>query len=120
VDREAGDGFRLEWNDDKILAALRGASMEGLELAAEHLLAASSVLVPLEEGDLDRSGEVSTDADEQAAAVSYDRPYAARQHEELTWRHDEGREAKYLEKPMDEERDTMLELLALPLRETLR
>jgi hypothetical protein len=119
-DREAGEAFVLEWNDDEILVALRGASMDGLELAAEHLLAASSVLVPLEEGDLDRSGEVSTDADKQAAAVSYDRPYAVRQHEELTWRHDEGRQAKYLEEPMETEKDTMLQLLATPLRETLR
>jgi hypothetical protein len=119
ADVEKGDGFVLEWDDDKILVALRGAAMEGLELAAEHLLAASSMLVPLEEGDLDRSGEVSTDADEQAAAVSYDRPYAVRQHEELTWRHDAGRQAKYLEEPMETERDTMLQLLAGPPRDLL-
>nr|WP_229807240.1 hypothetical protein [Actinoplanes lobatus] len=93
--------------------------MDGLELAAEHLLQVSSALAPLEEGDLERSGEVSTDADEQAAAVSYDRPYAARQHEELTWRHDAGRQAKYLEEPMSTERDTMLALLAGPLRDTI-
>ncbi|GIE29962.1 hypothetical protein Ait01nite_030070 [Actinoplanes italicus] len=119
MDREASDGYRLAWDDDRILAAIRGASMEGLELAAEHLLQASSVLVPLEEGDLERSGEVSTDADDQAAAVSYDRPYAVRQHEELTWRHDAGRQAKYLEQPMTEERDTMLQLLAGPPRDLL-
>jgi hypothetical protein len=114
------DGFRLEWNDDEILVAFRGAEMEGLELGAEHLLQVSSTLVPLEEGDLDRSGEVSTDADEQAAAVSYDRPYAVRQHEELTWRHDEGRQAKYLEEPMSTEADTILQLIAGPPRDLLR
>lgn len=111
--------MELEWHDDEIMALFRGAEMEGLELAAEHLLAASSVLVPLEEGDLDRSGEVSTDADEQAAAVSYDRPYAVRQHEELTWRHDAGRQAKYLEEPMGTEADTMLKLIARPGQELL-
>jgi hypothetical protein len=118
MDVERGDSFTLTW-DDRVLVALHGASVDGLQLAAEHLLAASSVLVPLEEGDLDRSGEVSVDESEPAAAVSYDRPYAVRQHEELTWRHDQGREAKYLEKPMSTERDTMLRLLAAPLRDTL-
>ncbi|MDG4832428.1 minor capsid protein [Solwaraspora sp. WMMD1047] len=86
--------------------------MDGLELAAEHLLQASSELVPHEEGDLERSGEVSRDDARGAVAVSYDRPYAVRQHEDLTARHDEGREAKYLEKPMATERDTMLALIA--------
>lgn len=106
--------MELEWDDDRVIAALRGAEMAGLELAAEHLLQVSSTLVPLEEGDLERSGEVSTDADERAAAVSYDRPYAVRQHEELTWRHDAGRQAKYLETPMGTEADTMLLLIARP------
>lgn len=106
------DGFELTWNGDEVLAALRGASMDGLELATEHLLQVSSSLAPHEEGDLERSGEVSTDETEMAAAVSFDRPYAVRQHEELTWRHDEGRQAKYLEQPMSTEKDTMLAILA--------
>jgi len=119
MDVENGDSFTLTWADDEVLATLHGASVDGLQLAAEHLLASSSVLVPLEEGDLDRSGEVSVDESEPAAAVSYDRPYAVRQHEELAWRHDEGRQAKYLEEPMSTERDTMLALLAGPLRDTI-
>lgn len=113
------DSFRLEWDDDRVLAALGGAEMEGLELAAEHLLQVSSQLAPLEEGDLARSGEVSTDESQRQAAVSYDRPYAVRQHEELTWRHDAGRQAKYLESPMTTERETMLALVAAPLQDTL-
>jgi hypothetical protein len=113
------DGFRLDWKGPEVQAALRGASMEGLELAAEHLLQVSSSKAPLEEGDLARSGEVSTDPGQLAAAVSYDRPYAVRQHEELTWRHDQGKEAKYLEGPMTAERDTMLALIARPLSDTI-
>lgn len=34
--------------------------------------------------------------------VSYNKPYAARQHEELSYRHKEGRQAKYLENPLKE------------------
>jgi hypothetical protein len=111
--------MELEWNGDEILAKLRDAEMDGLELAAEHLLQVSSSLAPHEEGDLERSGEVSTDAGQHAVAVSYDRPYAVRQHEEMTWRHDAGRTAKYLERPMHEEQDTMLALIAGPLRDEL-
>lgn len=106
------DGLEIQWDDEKVLAVLKDATLEGLELAAEHLLQVSSALAPHEEGDLERSGEVSTDEDDLAAAVSYDRPYAVRQHEELTYRHDEGRQAKYLEQPMNDERDTMLALIA--------
>lgn len=106
------DGFEIEWNGDEILAALKGASMEGLELAAEHLLRVSSDLAPHEEGDLARSGEVSKDETQQAVAVSYDRPYAVKQHEDMTLRHDEGKQAKYLETPMSTERDTLLALIA--------
>jgi hypothetical protein len=109
----------LEWDDDKIKAAISGASMAGLELAAEHLLQVSSQLAPLEEGDLARSGEVSKDDSLETVAVSYDRPYAVAQHEELTWRHDAGKQAKYLEQPMTDERDTMLAIIAHAAGEVL-
>jgi len=106
------ESWRIDWNDKGVIAALRGATTEGLSLAAEHLLQVSSGLVPHEEGDLERSGEVSSDPASQSVAVSYDRPYAVRQHEDMTLRHDEGRQAKYLEQPMSTERDTMLALIA--------
>lgn len=111
--------FEVSWDGDDVLAALRGASVDGLELAAEHLLQVSSSRAPHEEGDLERSGEVSKDPASQTVAVSYDRPYAVRQHEDLTLRHDDGRSAKYLEDPMNEERDTMLALIARASRRKL-
>ncbi|ROO51076.1 hypothetical protein EDC02_5940 [Micromonospora sp. Llam0] len=106
--------MELEWNGDKIAAVLRDATLDGLELAAEHLLQVSSTLVPHEEGDLERSGEVSTDPDQEAAAVSYDRLYAVYQHESMNLRHDNGRQAKFLEQPQNDptERQTMLALIA--------
>ncbi len=109
----------FEWNGSQVLARLRDAGMDGIELAAEHLLQVASGLAPHEEGDLERSGEVSSDPAAGAVAVSFDRPYAVRQHEELTWRHDAGRQAKYLEEPMVTEADTMLALAARPLRDEL-
>ncbi|MFF0721345.1 hypothetical protein [Micromonospora sp. NPDC003816] len=106
------DEVRIEWDGDKVLAALKGASFQGAQLAAEHLLQVSSGLAPHEEGDLERSGEVSGDPGTGAVAVSYDRPYAVRQHEDQTLRHDQGRKAKYLEDPMGTERATMLAIIA--------
>lgn len=106
------DEFRLDWDGDKVLALLQDASFAGTELAAEHLLQVSSGLAPHEEGDLERSGEVSSDRASGAVAVSYDRPYAVRQHEDMTLRHDDGRQAKYLEEPMGTERNVMLALVA--------
>ncbi|TCB97581.1 hypothetical protein E0H26_11725 [Micromonospora zingiberis] len=106
------DEVRIEWDGDKVLAALKESSFEGAELAAEHLLQVSSALAPHEEGDLERSGEVSSDKATGTVAVSYDRPYAVRQHEDQTLRHDDGRKAKYLEDPMGTEKDTMLALMA--------
>ena len=111
--------FEIEWNGDDIKAALTAASFDGAKIAAEHLLQVSTQLAPHEEGDLARSGEVTSDESTDSVAVSYDRPYAVRQHEELTYRHDEGKTAKYLENPMNEERDTMLALIAQAAREPL-
>ena len=109
----------VEWNGPEIEALIEGASAAGLLLAAEHLLQVSRTEVPIEEATLERSGVASVDEGDLTAAVSYDTVYAVRQHEELTWRHDEGRKAKYLEDPMNNERDTLLELAAAPIQDAL-
>lgn len=111
--------FEVEWNGDEIKAALHGAAFEGLQLAGQHLLQVSSALVPHEEGDLERSGDTDEDRGGNAVSVFYDRPYAVVQHEELSYKHDDGRSAKYLEIPMHTEKDTMLELIASVTSEVL-
>jgi hypothetical protein len=112
----ADEAFEVHWDGDEIAAELAAASFEGLQLAAEHLLQVSSQLAPHEEGDLARSGDVSSDEATGTVAVSYDRPYAVRQHEDLTYRHDDGKKAKYLEDPLHEEIDTMIALAARKAR----
>lgn len=96
----------------------RRLASEGLRRGLEHVLAESRKIVPLREGTLERSGRV--DVDGLDGAVSYDTVYARRQHEELTWKHAPGRTAKYLEKPMNSERQVVLQLMAVPLRRWLR
>jgi len=109
---------RLTWNGHLADARARAGAERGVALAVEHLLGASRQRVPIEEGTLERSGVASTDG--LTGAVSYDTVYAVRQHEELTWQHDPGRTAKYLENPALEEQGTMLELIAAQVRRALR
>lgn len=112
-----GVGVRKEWHGRRVLEQIREAEVKGLELAAEHLLAKSVEIVPLDEGPLMHSGVASVDASERKAAVSFDKQYAVRQHEELDYNHAPGRQAKYLEGPWLAERETMLAIIAAQIRE---
>jgi hypothetical protein len=87
--------------------------------ALEHTLGVANTQVPLDEGNLERSGRV--DVDGLDGSISYDTPYAVIQHERLDFVHPiPGRKAKYLEDPMNSERDIMLQLMAISLRRWLR
>lgn len=92
-------------------SVLNGSANRGVALAAEHILGVSNDQVPIEEDTLMRSGTVSTDPGTFSAAVSYDTPYAARQHEDMTLRHDAGRNAKYLENAMNSEVKVAAEII---------
>ncbi|MFF9197341.1 hypothetical protein ACF09L_19245 [Streptomyces sp. NPDC014779] len=96
----------------------RRLAEEGLQKGLEHVLFEARKIVPLDEGTLERSGRVVRDG--LNGAVVFDTVYAVRQHEELTWKHLPGRSAKYLEIPMNRERDVVLRLMAVPLRRWLR
>lgn len=73
------------------------AIADGLGDFAEAMLTDANERVPIEEGTLERSGVTDLDRSALKAAIYYDTPYAARQHEDTSLRHDEGREAKWLE-----------------------
>lgn len=111
---------RLNWNGAAALRGTRAGAVRGLRLAAEHVLERSRQRVPIEEGTLERSGVASVDETTLTAGVSYDTPYAIRQHEELNYRHDSGRSAKYLERTVTEESATVAEIIAAQVRRSLR
>lgn len=111
---------RLRWNGEQALRGTEAGAARGLRVAGEHILAKSRERVPLDEGPLERSGVATVDEGNLTAAVSYDTPYAVRQHEELDYRHDPGRTAKYLEDPLNEQADTVAELIAAEVRRALR
>jgi hypothetical protein len=99
-----------------ITKAMTDGARAGLAVAAEHVLQVSNTKVPNEEGTLERSGKASVDDAGTTAAVSYDTPYAVRQHEELTYSHPGGRQAKYLELSLNSEAATCGALVAAAIR----
>jgi len=107
----------FEWNDDDVLALIEEAVERGLQAGADLLLDESNRMAPIETGDLIRSGRAVANADE--AAVGYNTPYAARQHEDLSYRHDSGREAKFLEKALNRNADRIIDAVADEIREHL-
>lgn len=105
--------------DRAALARVSGSAVDGLVAAARALESASNALVPDLSGALQASSEVSVDRGGKVAAVSYDDPGAALQHEALDFRHDDG-QAKFLEQPLTSGADNLLDEVADGLRSVLR
>ena len=99
----------------KATEAQRKGTKRGLLVGGEHVLGVSNERVPHEDGDLERSGGVSQD-DDGNTAVSYDTEYAVVQHEDTSLHHDAGRQAKFLESAILEERETVLQIVAAAIR----
>jgi hypothetical protein len=100
-----------------VVAGVKKASTRGMSLAAEHVLGVAKQQVPIEEHILEESGFTSVDGTHHIrAAVSFDTPYAVRQHEDMTLKHDEGRNAKYLENAFNSEQDAVKQIIAAELR----
>lgn len=103
--------FRL---DPQALAQVRKAAERAVADAGEHLLEQANRTVPIEEGTLARSGQAT--AQGMTTVVSYDSPYAVRQHEDTRLRHDQGRRAKWLQRTFEEESAQVGEFLAERIR----
>lgn len=103
---------------DAVAAKILKGARRGVALAAEVVLDESNRRVPHEEGTLEGSGTVTVDG--VRATVSYDTPYAVRQHEDQDMRHDEGREAKYLEKALAATRNQVRDTIAASIRREMR
>src|SRR5690606_33244917 len=110
---------KVRWYGKPVSDEVKAAGIRGLRLAAEHVLEEANRTVPIEEGTLERSGTVSVDEQRGAAAVSYDTPYAVRQHEDLTLRHDPGRRAKWLELTLRERERAIRDYIASEIRKAM-
>ncbi|HEX9228366.1 MAG TPA: hypothetical protein VF885_17330 [Arthrobacter sp.] len=101
--------------------AAENGGVEGLNDAVDRLIAISVPLTPIDLGDL-RGGTQPTYATMATleAAASNDMEYAARQHEELTWRHPKGGQAKFLEAPARDNATELMEIVGASIRRSLR
>lgn len=88
----------------------------GLLLVGEHILNKSNEIIPLDESTLQRSGKVIVDEQALTVAVTYNSPYAVRQHEELSWKHAPGRQAKYLETAVNSSKTETAQIMKDALR----
>lgn len=95
------------WNMREARELIRETAMKALHDGAEAILMESLKEVPVATGTLARSATVNDAPNENAVYISYNTPYAVRQHEDLTLRHPDprnplstpGRKAKFLEDP---------------------
>ena len=95
------------------------AMADALEEVTEVALAEANESVPFEEGVLQASGFAEVDRATLEGQVGYDTVYAARQHEEVTWRHDPGRRAQWLELTVEENRKRYEQHIADKVRDAL-
>ena len=78
------------------------SAVKGLKITAQNILGESQKLVPVDTGTLQKSGAIKVDSQNLMAQISYNTPYALKQHEDATLNHPNGGEAKYLERPFNE------------------
>jgi hypothetical protein len=97
-------GFKIDVRLDKakISRVTQQCTKKGTWSALDHLAAVSKEQVPLDQGPLKNSCYVDVSEDGSSGTVSYDKPYAIRQHEEMSYQHQRGRKAKYLEDPAND------------------
>ena len=103
--------LEVSWKGERIFEEARKAALLGLRQAGELILRESLRAAPVETGALRESARL-TDNGQDAAAVSYDTPYALAQHEALGGRGS----PKYLENPGRENAEKAGELLGESLR----
>lgn len=110
--------FTFTWRGPAVKRGQRAGAAQGLIRAAEYVLQRSRAVTPIEEGILRASGRASVDSAALEAAISYDTPYAVRQHEDMSLRHKDG-QAKYLEGPLNAAQATIQDLVAASIRRSL-
>lgn len=108
----------VEWDGESVKRAVTSAVNSGLNQAANLVLSRAKEIVPFDEGVLSASGSVDSPRDLQAR-ISFETPYAVVQHENLTYVHKNGRQAKYLETPVIESRRDIEAIVAREVSKTL-
>lgn len=95
----AWDVGQIVANINNLAAEMQTKALIGLEKGAEFVGQKSDTMVPLDEGPLQNSRKVTRAGNR--AAISYNTPYAVKQHEDMTLVHPNGRQPKYLEQALN-------------------
>jgi hypothetical protein len=85
-----------KWMDGKVREQIIAAAMRGLKITGELILGESKKKVPIDTGTLMRSGTVNADYTKNFVEISFNTPYARKQHEIHKSK------SKYLERPFQE------------------
>ena len=103
----ANSGFQLQGVQQSITAinnCIRNADRETKRQLLDignDLLSKAVQLAPIDKGDLRGSGKCEQ-ASDGSVSVTFNTPYALRQHEEMGYNHPNGGQAKYLEQPYNQ------------------
>ncbi len=109
----------LDWRGDAIARSIERAAANAALAGAELLGDEAVQRTPIDTGTLRASMKVTTDNRGQAA-VSYNTPYAARQHEELGYQHPGGGEAKFLENAVNATAAQVRAVVAEEIRKAMK
>ena len=116
----AGSVMKIAGRLQQINEQRKDAQLRALWIAGEHILGVSNEQVPFEEGDLAASGGVSQDEKTGVTAISYNTDYAVKQHEDMTMKHDAGRNAKFLENAINSEINTVRQIVANGIKDGMK
>jgi len=117
---------RVKWDDSKAKAVAKAAGIRAATTMAEKIIQESQNEAPHASGTMQRSSTVSPKG--ATIYMSYNTPYAVKQHEDLTLRHPDptnpisstGRKAKYLEDPFNRLKAKAKKFIQLSIKEALR
>ena len=137
---------RDRWRTKEAVRIAEQAGLKALRTGAEAILTEAIDETPIDTGTLRRSGTVTVgklpdsariyeaaeagnemkDAfpekigKEKAVYISFNTPYARRQHEEVGYNHPRGGKAKYLEDPFNRNKKKVVKYAELKIKKALR
>lgn len=103
---------RIKSNTRAVTKAARDAANKAVREVAEDGLTEANDRVPYEEGTLSRSAEVVHVPADTRAAITYDTPYAVKQHEDPTLNHPRQGEPYWLERTVEDNADRYFRYIA--------
>ena len=134
-----------KWRIKEAVKIAEEAGLKALRTGAEAILTEAIDETPIDTGTLRRSGTVTVGAlpdgaqvyaaaesgtemkdafpgvtgKEKAVYISFNTPYARRQHEELDYEHPRGGKAKYLEDPFNRNKEKVLQYAEKQVKKAL-